>query len=136
MSSDCGQEIDSMKPLWIVLGIILQIAGIAIGILYFEDTWLVLLPMGTLIAIGSMLILFGVTLGGKPKPQAAPKPAAAPVVTNQPTTTVQAAPAQAAAVTATSSDPTEQLKKLAELHKSGVLTDEEYAAAKKKVLDI
>ena len=124
-----------MKPLWIVLGIILQIAGIAIGILYFEDNWLVIFPMGTLIAIGSMLILFGVTLGGKPQPQAAPKPAAAPVVTNQPTT-VQAAPAQAAAVTATSSDPTEQLKKLAELHKSGVLTDEEYAAAKKKVLDI
>lgn len=123
-----------MKPLWIVLGIILQMAAIAIGILYFEDTWLVLLPMGTLIAIGSMLILFGVTLGGKTKAQAAPKPAAAPVVTNQPAKTVQAAPA--AAVAATSNDPTEQLKKLAELHKSGVLTDEEYAAAKKKVLDI
>ncbi len=90
--------------------------------------------MGTLIAIGGMLIFFGVTLGGKPKPQAAPKPTVTPVPT-QPTTNVKAAPAQVAAVSATS-DPTEQLKKLAELHKSGVLTDEEYAAAKKKVLDI
>ena len=123
-----------MKPLWIVLGIILQIAAIAIGITYFEDNWLVIFPMGTLIAIGGMLIFFGATLGGKPKPQAAPKPTVTPVTT-QPTTNVKAAPAQVAAVSATS-DPTEQLKKLAELHKSGVLTDEEYAAAKKKVLDI
>jgi len=29
---------------------------------------------------------------------------------------------------------TAQLQKLAELHKSGVLTDEEFAAAKKKIL--
>ncbi|MDD5189391.1 MAG: SHOCT domain-containing protein [Methanoregula sp.] len=31
-------------------------------------------------------------------------------------------------------DVTTQLQKLAELHKSGVLTDEEFAAAKKKIL--
>jgi hypothetical protein len=31
-------------------------------------------------------------------------------------------------------DLTTELQKLAELHKSGVLTDEEFAAAKKKVL--
>jgi len=31
-------------------------------------------------------------------------------------------------------DITAQLTKLAELHKSGVLTDEEFAAAKKKLL--
>jgi hypothetical protein len=123
-----------MKPLWIVLGIILQIAAIAIGITYFEDNWLAIFPMGTLIAIGGMLIFFGATLGGKTKPQAAPKPSA-PVATQQ-TKDVKAPPAQAAPTPATSSDPTEQLKRLAELHKSGVLTDEEYAAAKKKVLDI
>ncbi len=128
--------IESMKPLWIVLGLILQMAAIAIGILYFEDNWYVIFPMGTLIAIGGMLIFFGATLGGKPKPQAAPKPTITPVVLTQPTTNVKAAPAQSAPVAAASSDPTEQLKKLAELHKSGVLTDEEYAAAKKKVLDI
>jgi hypothetical protein len=33
-------------------------------------------------------------------------------------------------------DMTVQLQKLAELHKSGVLTDEEFAAAKKKLLGI
>jgi membrane protease subunit (stomatin/prohibitin family) len=44
----------------------------------------------------------------------------------------QAAPAvQAAAPT---KDVTTELQKLADLHKSGVLTDEEFAAAKKKVL--
>lgn len=125
-----------MKPLWIVLGIILQIAAIAIGITYFEDNWLVIFPMGTLIAIGGMLIFFGATLGGKPKSQVAPKPTATPVVPTQPKTNVNTAQAQVAAVSATSSDPSEQLKKLAELHKSGVLTDEEFAAAKKKILEI
>jgi hypothetical protein len=44
----------------------------------------------------------------------------------------QAAPAPAAAA----ADPTEQLKKLAELHDAGVLTDEEFAASKKKALGI
>lgn len=129
-------EIDSMKPLWIILGIILWLAAAYLGITYYEDEWLVLLPMGTLFAIGSMLLFFGVTLGGKPKPQAAPKPTVTPVVPTQSTTNVKAAPTQSAPVAAASSDPTEQLKKLAELHNSGVLTDEEYAAAKKKVLDI
>jgi hypothetical protein len=42
-----------------------------------------------------------------------------------------AAPAPAAAV-----DPTEQLKKLAELHDAGILSDEEFAASKKKALGI
>ena len=45
--------------------------------------------------------------------------------------------AQAAATPAPASqmaDITAQLQKLAELHKSGVLTDEEFAAAKKKLL--
>lgn len=40
------------------------------------------------------------------------------------------APAPAAA------DPTEQLKKLAELHEQGIISDEEFAAAKKKALGI
>ncbi len=42
----------------------------------------------------------------------------------------QAAPAPAAV------DPTEQLKKLAELHDQGIISDEEFAAAKKKALGI
>ncbi len=42
-----------------------------------------------------------------------------------------AAPAPAAAT-----DPTEQLKKLAELHDQGIISDEEFAAAKKKALGI
>jgi len=40
------------------------------------------------------------------------------------------APAPAAA------DPTEQLKKLADLHAQGIISDEEFAAAKKKALGI
>jgi hypothetical protein len=35
-----------------------------------------------------------------------------------------------------STDTTAELKKLADLHASGVLTDEEFAAAKKKALGI
>jgi membrane protease subunit (stomatin/prohibitin family) len=35
-----------------------------------------------------------------------------------------------------STDSTAELKKLADLHASGVLTDEEFAAAKKKALGI
>jgi Short C-terminal domain len=44
--------------------------------------------------------------------------------------TPQAAPAPAAAPSA----PVEQLKELGELHASGVLTDEEFAAQKAKLL--
>jgi membrane protease subunit (stomatin/prohibitin family) len=40
----------------------------------------------------------------------------------------QAAPAQ-------EDDPMEKLKQLGELHQSGVLTDEEFAAAKAKILN-
>jgi membrane protease subunit (stomatin/prohibitin family) len=47
----------------------------------------------------------------------------------------QAAQAQQAAAPA-STDTTAELKKLADLHSSGVLTDEEFAAAKKKLLGI
>lgn len=43
----------------------------------------------------------------------------------------QAAPAPAAAPAA---DPIAQLKELGELHQSGVLTDEEFAAQKAKIL--
>jgi hypothetical protein len=47
------------------------------------------------------------------------------------------APAPASAPTpAAGSDLTAQLQSLANLHSSGVLTDEEYAAAKKKLLNI
>jgi membrane protease subunit (stomatin/prohibitin family) len=46
-----------------------------------------------------------------------------------------AQPAPQAAAPA-STDSTAELKKLADLHASGVLTDEEFAAAKKKALGI
>jgi membrane protease subunit (stomatin/prohibitin family) len=48
----------------------------------------------------------------------------------------QAQPMQAApmAPVAPTTDVTTELQKLADLHKSGVLTDEEFAAAKKKLL--
>lgn len=49
-----------------------------------------------------------------------------------------AAAAQAAAPAAAASDedPMAQVQKLAELHKQGILTDEEFAAAKAKALGI
>ena len=48
----------------------------------------------------------------------------------------QAQPMQAAPVApaAPAKDVTAELQKLADLHKSGVLTDEEFSAAKKKLL--
>jgi membrane protease subunit (stomatin/prohibitin family) len=47
----------------------------------------------------------------------------------------QAAPAAPAVpAAAPTKDVTTELQKLADLHKSGVLTDEEFAAAKKKIL--
>ena len=45
-----------------------------------------------------------------------------------------AATAQTAAAAPATKDVTAELQKLADLHKSGVLTDEEFAAAKKKLL--
>ena len=51
----------------------------------------------------------------------------------------QQAPEQAAApppaAPAPQEDPMEKLKQLGELHESGVLTDEEFAAAKAKILN-
>jgi hypothetical protein len=44
------------------------------------------------------------------------------------------AAAPAAPAAAPAKDVTAELQKLADLHKSGVLTDEEFAAAKKKLL--
>jgi len=44
------------------------------------------------------------------------------------------APAPAPAVQAAAADPIAQLQQLASLHESGALTDEEFSAAKAKVL--
>ena len=46
----------------------------------------------------------------------------------------QAAPAPAPAVAAPANDLTAQLQQLSQLHNAGVLSDEEFAAAKAKVL--
>jgi membrane protease subunit (stomatin/prohibitin family) len=50
----------------------------------------------------------------------------------------QAAQQQAAAAPAAPADddPTEKIKQLADLHAQGILSDEEFAAAKKKALGI
>ena len=45
------------------------------------------------------------------------------------------APAQPVAAPAQQEDPMERLKQLAQLHDSGVLTDEEFASAKAKILN-
>ncbi len=47
-----------------------------------------------------------------------------------------AAPAPASAAAGPATDVTAQLQKLADLHKSGVLSDEEFSAAKKKILGV
>lgn len=44
-------------------------------------------------------------------------------------------PPPAAAPAAPAADPIEQLQKLGELHKQGVLTDEEFAVQKSKILN-
>ena len=46
----------------------------------------------------------------------------------------QAQQAQAPPAAAPTKDVTAELQKMADLHKSGVVTDEEFAAAKKKLL--
>jgi hypothetical protein len=48
----------------------------------------------------------------------------------------QAAPAAPVAAAPSSGGVNAELQKLAELHKQGILTDEEFAAAKKKALGI
>jgi hypothetical protein len=45
------------------------------------------------------------------------------------------APPQPVAAPAQQEDPMERLKQLAQLHESGVLTDEEFAGAKAKILN-
>jgi membrane protease subunit (stomatin/prohibitin family) len=47
----------------------------------------------------------------------------------------QEAPPPAAAAAPAQQDPMEKLKELGQLHESGVLTDEEFAAAKAKILN-
>ncbi len=47
----------------------------------------------------------------------------------------QQAPPQQAAPAEPAADPIQQLKELGELHQSGVLTDEEFAAQKNKILN-
>ena len=47
----------------------------------------------------------------------------------------QAPPPQAAAPAEPAVDPIQQLKELGELHTSGVLTDEEFAVQKSKILN-
>jgi hypothetical protein len=59
--------------------------------------------------------------------ESAPPPEAPPPAPAQP-----AAPVAGAG----SVDPTEELRNLAELHKQGILTDEEFAAKKKQILGI
>ena len=49
--------------------------------------------------------------------------------------TAAQAPAQPVAAPAQQEDPMERLKQLAQLHDSGVLTDEEFASAKAKILN-
>jgi membrane protease subunit (stomatin/prohibitin family) len=48
----------------------------------------------------------------------------------------QAATAQAQATAPATKDTAAELQKLADLHKQGVLTDEEFAAMKKKLLGL
>jgi hypothetical protein len=48
----------------------------------------------------------------------------------------QKAADEAKMAAAAPADPTAELKKLADLHAAGILTDEEFAAAKKKALGI
>jgi membrane protease subunit (stomatin/prohibitin family) len=48
----------------------------------------------------------------------------------------QAAAAQAQAAAPATQDTAAELQKLADLHKQGVLTDEEFAAMKKKLLGL
>ncbi len=47
----------------------------------------------------------------------------------------QATPPPAATPPAPEADPAEQLKKLADLHRSGLLTDEEFAAKRPAIVD-
>jgi membrane protease subunit (stomatin/prohibitin family) len=47
----------------------------------------------------------------------------------------QQAPPPAAAPAAAEEDPIEQLQKLGKLHEQGILTDEEFAAEKAKILN-
>jgi hypothetical protein len=49
---------------------------------------------------------------------------------------VDAPPDEAADYGEAHPDPAEELQKMAELHKQGVLTDEEFAAKKKQILGI
>ncbi len=54
--------------------------------------------------------------------------------TQQQVAAVEAGSAQAMAAPPAGEDPFEQIEKLSKLHDSGALTDEEFAAAKAKIL--
>ena len=67
-------------------------------------------------------------------PQAAAAAAAVPAAAAP--AAVPAAPLAAAPAAPAAEDPTEKVKQLADLHAQGILSDEEFAAAKKKALGI
>jgi hypothetical protein len=65
----------------------------------------------------------------------APAPGANVMIGGQSLADMQAAAAQAAAgATTAQADPTEEVTRLADLHDRGVLSDEEFAAQKAKIL--
>lgn len=125
-----------MRPIWIVLGIIMAISGLAIGYEYYDDTWLVLFPAGALISVGGMTILLGATLKEKAKPLTTEQQQASAMYrARQKQGEKTAATPPTTPSSPASSDPTEQLKKLGEMHDSGILSDEEFTAAKKNILE-
>ena len=64
----------------------------------------------------------------------APAPGANIMIGGQSLADMQAAAAQAAAAQTVAADPTEKLTRLADLHDRGVLSDDEFAAQKAKIL--
>jgi hypothetical protein len=89
-------------------------------------------PLLSALLSGGLGYAIGSNTGQRPtpdQPQPPQQPQPAPAPAPQPT----AAPA-ATATPATESEKLPQLKLLDELHRSGALTDEEFAAEKRKVL--
>jgi hypothetical protein len=122
--------------------------GIALGFipLYLDDLWILWdkdaqtlhdKVAGTVVvqARGSERVVTEGSLGPPPEGVAPPAPYAPPVTLPGTTPSPPPAPASSAGSSpAASEDIASQLEKLAALHKSGVLTDEEFAAKKAELL--
>lgn len=129
-----------MKATWLATGTILVLIACGLLIEYWDsgytlfEAWIMWAILGTLYGIGAMLVLGAFLMPSPTKKLKAEQQAAAHHQGPQALRPAPPVPAPTPVPAPAGGDLTSQLQTLANLHAQGVLNDEEYTAAKKKLL--